>query len=59
MKLSAFIEQVYSLRRDTEILLDVGKSKAVDFTIEEIKENGQIVGLVIVEEKQLKLPFED
>lgn len=59
MTLRKFLDIVYELPRTTEILIDVGKAKAVDFTIEPVMENGRVTGLILIEDKQMKLPFEE
>lgn len=59
MKLQELLDQVYEYSRNTDVLLDVGKSKAVDFTIEPVTEDGQVTGLILVEDKQMKLPFDE
>lgn len=44
---------------DLEVLMDNGKKQAVDFLVDAVREDDEITGFIIVEDKQLRLPFGD
>ena len=58
MKIRDIIEQIRGYSHDLPVMMDTGKSKAVDFNFECIFEDGKVSGLIIVEDRQLKLPFD-
>lgn len=61
MKLYKFLEQLQSLTSnlDIEIMMDTGRgTRAHELTVETVFEDGHVTGLIIMQDKQMKLPFD-
>lgn len=61
MKLRELLNKLENLplhTLDLEVLMDSGKSQAVDFGIETVFEDGKMTGFILVPDRQLRLPFE-